>query len=178
MRIQTEEMHEYVSKRKFSSWIQDQMTDIYRVLGSLRTAHFEEHQFLRDLRETVLQERINVFTNSGDIVTIPQHATGVDFAFAVNPDHLSYLQAIRVNGNLREATYPLHEGDVIELVLAKSNGGNIPTLWIEKVKSVDAREQMRASLGQTPMEEQILAGSQISTKSCRKENCRVGGCFV
>lgn len=168
LRIQTEEMHEYVSKRKFSSWIPDQMTDIYRALGSLRTAHFEEHQFLRDLRETVLQERINVFTNSGDIVTLSQHATGVDFAFAVNPDHLSYLQAIRVNGNLREATYPLHEGDVIELVLAKSNGGNIPTLWIDKVKSVDARERMRASLGQTPMEEQILAGSQILDKELQK----------
>src|SRR3989338_956902 len=171
LRIQTNQMYEYVAKRKFSSWVPEEVTDIYSALGLLLKATFEEQQYLKDLRETILKERMNVFTSSGDVITLPQHATGVDFAFRVNPDHISYLQAIRVNGNLREATHILQEGDVVELVLAKNGAGTngtIPTIWVDKVKSVDAREKLRQSLGQSPFEDQVIAGSEILNQELQK----------
>lgn len=168
LRIQTQEMYEYVTKRKLSGWLTQRDNDVYKALSSLHKTSFDRGRYLQDLQETVLKERINVFTTSGEIVTLPQGATGVDFAYAMNPDHLSYLMGVRVNGELYEATRVIGDGDTVELVLLEHGKSTQRTLWLEKVKSVEARGELQKSLRHAPKEKRQEEGRVLLELECRK----------
>ncbi len=167
LRIQTAAMYEYAAQRKISSWIGKKDTDLYAALRAVHGDVIGEEHYLRHLKDSILTERINIFTTSGEIVSLPEGATGVDFVFAVNPDHLSYLAGIRVNGHLREASHTLQDGDTVELVLLQRGNGK-QTMWVEKVKSIATRQHLEKSLQQSPREQQMEEGKNILQRECRK----------
>lgn len=176
LRIQTEQMEEYASRRKLSSWMLDRENDVYRALSGLHLGGngngngnaAESANYMRDLRDTVLKERINVFTTSGDIFTLPYNATGVDFAYAVNPGDLSYMSGIKINGELKEPTHTLREGDTVEVVVLFNGAEDMRSSWVDKVKSVEAREQLQKDLQKSPHDEQVETGTILMLDECRK----------
>lgn len=169
LRIQTKEMYEYTTKRKMSSWMKNGGDSSFSsVLASLSRMPFEQNQFLSDLKSNVLAGRINIFTTSGEVLNLPMDATGIDFAFALNPDHIVYLAGIRINGDAREATAILKEGDTVELVLLDAANPALRGRWAEKTKSVEAREALRENLSQSPREHQEGEGKSILELECRK----------
>lgn len=160
LRIQTQKMYDYSSRRKMSSWAVERDNDVYKALSSLHSVSYDKENYLTDLKDTVLKKRINVFTVNGEIITLPQGATGVDFAFTLNPDHMSYLAGIRVNEELREATYVLNDGDTVQLILLGNETNGQKNIWIEKVKSVEAREELKKSLQTVAKNERQEQGRQ------------------
>ncbi len=177
LRIQTEEMLEYASRRKLSEWAADRSNDVYKALGSLHAVSFDKEKYLTDLDQTVLKKRINVFTPTGEIITLPQGATGIDFAFTVNPDHMPYLAGIRVNGDLKEAAYVLNDGDTVALELVRNGGRQPKSMWIEKVKSIEVRENLKKSLKHRPKKERYEDGKRLFESECRKYKLPVGILF-
>ncbi len=162
LRIQTQEMFDFAERRKISAWVDDKNSDIYTALSALGKAVFDRQQYITDLKTAVL-ERMNVFTTAGEIITLPRGATGVDFAFMVNPDYLFSLNGVRVNGEVKEATYELHDGDTVEMVLYESGSGSAErrVMWVEKVKSLEARDSLRQSLEGQGQEDQKSAGKLL-----------------
>ena len=169
LRIQTQVMNEHTMHRKISSWKIEEQEDIYQSLSSLHASpQTDQEEYLRDLKQTVLTERIHVFTTSGDIFSLPKEATGVDFAFAVNPDALSYLSAVRVNGEVLEATYGLKEGDTVELILLENGKNDLQTMWVDRVKTVEARQKLKCSLNHSPKNKKREQGMKILEHECQK----------
>ncbi len=168
LRIQTRAMYEFSTKRKMSSWATTGDTHFATVLASLSKSPSNQEQFLSDLRSNVLAGRINVFTTSGEVINLPKDATGIDFAFALNPDHVGYLGGIRLNGEMREATVVLNEGDTVEPVLFDANSPAIRAQWLEKAKSVEAREALKENLSADPRERQHRTGRILIEQECRK----------
>ena len=151
LRIQTKSMHDYSTRRKLSDWAVDPESNLQAALSALNMANTDEKQYLDDLKSTVLAKRINIFTTMGEIVSLPSGSTGVDFAYAVNPGCLRYLEAMWVNGERVEATHPLKDGDTAEPILlqdkkATNGNGHNKVMWLNKVQSVEAREGLKKSL--------------------------------
>lgn len=169
LRIQTNAMNEHSTNRKVSSWLTDEQSNVYTALSGLHTAPISDNgDYVQDLKQTVLSRPIHVFTTSGGIFSMPKDSTGVDFAFAVNPDNLSYLAGIRIDGELLEATHLLHDGDTVDLVLTKNGQSELHTMWIDKVKSVEAREKIKHSLRQPPKQRRQKQGWQILKQEFQK----------
>ena len=167
LRIQTRQMHEYATRRKFS-WLEEKGHDVYKALGSLHSGPFDKDQYLTDLKQTVLSERINIFTASGDIITLPNGATGVDFAFAMNPDNISSLVGVRVNGELHEATFALQDGDQVDLALVDRGNGDLQTMWLEKVKSIETKASLKRSLRSNPKQQSESQGFDLLAGELQK----------
>ncbi|MDD5739705.1 MAG: HD domain-containing protein [Candidatus Peribacteraceae bacterium] len=169
LRIQTAVIHEYSFKRKISSWESENGGDVYHALSALHAFTLNDQQYLQNLQQTVLAERINVFTGAGEIVTLPAGATGVDFAFEIDPDNIRYLAGIRVDGGeVSEATRILNEGETVELVLLNGEKIDRRTVWVEKVKSVRARERLRQTLRHHPKAERRKDGANLLKAECAK----------
>jgi GTP pyrophosphokinase len=177
VRIQTREMYEYTARRKISDWIWDEESDVYRALSSLHKPTYEREQYLRDLKDSVLVERIHVFTTAGELVSLPKDATGIDFAFALNPSHLSSLAGIRVNGESRDATATLQEGDTVELVLLPNARSPVRAGWVQKTKSIAAREQMKDTLRLAPKVKREREGQSLLEFEFRKRRLPVWWLF-
>lgn len=167
LRIQNKKMFEHANYRKVSSWLLSKGNDMYSALSSLHRPAYDQDRYLSDLHNTVLAERINVFTTSGEVISLPRESTGIDFAFALHPDDISSLSGIEVNGEFYEATRVLQDGDTIELVL---NGGrpDMRPLWVEKAKSVALRETLKESIRQEPREQRKSQGIALLDFECRK----------
>ncbi len=167
LRIQTKAMFDFVQNRKMSSWLSD-ASPLSRTLSSLTQLPFHHDQFLSDLKTNVLADRMNIFTTAGDVVSLPQGATGIDLAFAINPDTIKYLAAVRVNGEVREVTTSLFDGDTVEPVLYDDENPAMRTTWVEKARSVEAREALKENLSSMPIDQQSAEGYSVLTLECRK----------
>lgn len=153
LRIQTRFMYEHANKRRMLDWVLDPDGNTKSALSVLKMARDDSEQYMQALQSTVLERRINLFTASGGVMVLPAGSTGVDFALAVNPDHIRYLESIRVNGHSAEATKTLTDGDTVELVLANEKSGNaFKHLWLNKAKSYSAQQRIRTSLKHTKIE--------------------------
>jgi GTP diphosphokinase / guanosine-3',5'-bis(diphosphate) 3'-diphosphatase len=181
VRVQTQAMQEYASMRKYSSWINDKKNELYRALDSLHrrfhpsacSVSGEEHEeYVSELKENVLKEKMSIFTPAGDIVTLPRGSNGIDLAFAINPDFLQNLIAIRLHDEEVEATHVLHDGDTVELVLHDhlqhdSKTENV-VLWRQRAHTGDARDALREAAEKLPKDQLICDGQKIVQHECHK----------
>lgn len=168
LRIQTREMFDYATSRKMSSWMSSSDTQFRSTLASLSRAPSGNAQFMTDLKSNILAGRINVFTTSGEVLNLPKDATGIDFAFALNPGHIAHLAGVRINGDAREATAVLKEGDTVDLMLLDVANPALRVQWVDKAKSIEAREAVREELSLSPRAQQESEGRKLLELECRK----------
>jgi guanosine-3',5'-bis(diphosphate) 3'-pyrophosphohydrolase len=172
LRIQTQRMYEYSAKRKLSYWLREG-SDILEALQSLQHNGSEDNRrYAQDLQGSVLSERITVFTASGELITLPRGATGVDFAVAQNPDNVHYLEAVIINGQRYEAAQELHDGDIVELVLSTERIG-ARSRWLMRVKSPESRRALEQTLQSEDASVVAAQGRQILMAELRKHRASV-----
>jgi len=177
LRIQTRAMHEHTMRRKVTAWGDHEEKNVYQSLQHLHVAPADTpSQYLEDLKQGVLAKRINVFTSSGMVLSLPEGATGIDFAFASSPDQIPYLSGIRIDGELLDVTHVLKDGDTVELVW-QNQGAVLRMTWLEKVKSVAARERLRKSLKRAPPSRRKEYGSEILQMELQKRRLPIWPVF-
>ena len=79
----------------------------------------------------------------GKIVSLPAHATPVDFAYAVHTEVGHRTMGARVNGRLVPLDTTLDNGDTVEILTSKSDTAGPSRDWLSFVKSPKARNKIR-----------------------------------
>lgn len=101
-----------------------------------------------DLLDTIklnlFASELNVFTPKGDILTLPQGATVLDFAFAIHSMIGSHCIGGKVNHRLVPLSHRLANGDQIEILTSQSQ--NIQSDWMNYVTTGKARGRISAAL--------------------------------
>ena len=105
------------------------------------------------LIDRVNQDRIHVFTPKGDIISLPENSTPVDFAYAIHSQVGESIVNAKINGNIRPLDHPLKAGDIIEVISKKGRKPN--PLWLKFVKSRSARHKIRHYLNQIRHAEEL-----------------------
>ena len=72
-------------------------------------------------------DQVFVFTPKGRLVTLPQGAMPLDFAYAVHTDVGDTAVGVKINGEIRPLRTPLQNGDVVEVVRGKTRATPRPT---------------------------------------------------
>ncbi len=149
-----------------ASWVRavgesSNVDDFVAVAGALE----QPGGFTRVLRELVEHTAISVFSPKGQRLSLPLHATGLDFAFAIHTDLGLRAKAVRVNGVLREATAELSAGDIVEVipgevVLARPE-------WQTALRSPRSRAKLRIWLRDIARAEAIELGRRLLWESTR-----------
>lgn len=167
VRIQTKAMHEYATMRKMSTWVEDRENALAKVLHALSVRAEKPEEYLQDLKENVLRDMINVVTPSGEIVTLPRGASGIDLAAALDTSFLTHLAAVRVNGERREVTGELQDGDTVELLFSEGEGHR-EALWRQRAKTIAAKEDLRRMADGTSREKLEEEGRFLLFHECGK----------
>ncbi|MCA0402930.1 MAG: GTP diphosphokinase [Proteobacteria bacterium] len=66
-----------------------------------------------------LEDRIYVFTPSGDVLDLPQGVTPLDFAYHVHSQIGHRCRGAKINGTIMPLTYKLKTGDKVEILTGK-----------------------------------------------------------
>lgn len=98
--------------------------------------------FIEDLRDELNPKDIYVFTPKGDIISLPQGSTVLDFAFRIHTDIGLRCKSARVNDRIVPLRTELRSGDRIEIV---THGEPRPSpVWLRYLRSQGARQKVRA----------------------------------
>ncbi|MDD4158015.1 MAG: RelA/SpoT family protein [Proteiniphilum sp.] len=100
--------------------------------------------FLDTVKMNLFSSEIFVFTPKGEIKTLPQGATALDFAYTIHTRIGDHCLGAKVNHTLVPLSQKLHSGDQIEILTSQSV--NPQPEWINFVTTAKARTKIEASL--------------------------------
>ena len=108
-----------------------------------------------DLLDTIklnlFASELNVFTPKGEIITLPQGATVLDFAFAIHSMIGSHCMGAKVNHRLVPMSHKLKNGDQVEILTSRTQ--TIQPEWMNYVTTGKARGRISAALRKVAREQ-------------------------
>ncbi len=126
---------------KFVHWVRD-------VLDNPRPDAATE--FVKDFQLNLYQDEIYVFTPQGELRTLPQGATPIDFAFDIHSEIGERAMAAKINGKMAPLRQKLEIGDQVEIITG--NKINLNPDWINDVVTHKAKSRIRQYIKQQERE--------------------------
>ncbi|MFE1593039.1 RelA/SpoT family protein [Nocardia sp. NPDC058705] len=124
-------------------------------------------EFLELLRFDLSVPEIFVFSPKGDVITLPQKSTPVDFAYAVHTEVGHKCVGARVNGRLVPLERQLENGEVIEVFTSKAQNAGPSPDWQKFVVSPRAKARIRQWFANERRDEALEGGKRAISKEIR-----------
>ena len=125
-------------------------------------------EFMETLKVDLFASQVFVFTPHGDVLDLPAGSTPLDFAFKIHTDVGCKCVGAKVNGKMVTIDYPLHSGDIVEIVTSANAAG--PSIdWLKIVKSSTAKAKIRQYLNRQNSGSDISKGKDALEKFVRKK---------
>ena len=125
-------------------------------------------EFLDSLRFEINSSEVYVFTPKGEVVSLPQGSTPIDFAYTIHTEVGHTTIGARVNGRLVPLESALANGDVVEIFTSKAQNAGPSRDWLMFVKSPRARNKIRHYFTRERREESIENGREALARQLRK----------
>ena len=152
VQIRSQRMHEiaekgYAAHFKYKHGKQDERgleVWLNRLREVLEQPNSDAVDFVKDFRLNLYASEIFVFTPEGDLKSLPQGATPVDFAFHIHTEIGMHTRGAKINGKIVPLSYRLRSGDQVEIITSEKSFPN-PS-WLDYVITSRARSRIRSFL--------------------------------
>lgn len=150
VQIRTDRMHELAEHGLAAHWKyktgeQDE-SELDKWLSEIKEIleHPEKDamEFLDTFKLNLFAQEVFVFTPKGEIKTMPQGATALDFAFLLHSELGEHCIGAKVNHTLVPLSYELKGGDQVEILTSSSQ--HPQENWLDYVTTAKAQSCLRA----------------------------------
>ncbi|MDR2085700.1 MAG: RelA/SpoT family protein, partial [Dysgonamonadaceae bacterium] len=100
--------------------------------------------FLDTIKLNLYSSEIFVFTPKGEIKTLPQNATALDFAYEIHTNVGEHCIGAKVNHRLAPLSHKLSSGDQVEILTSRSHTPKQE--WLQFVTTAKAKTKIESSL--------------------------------
>ncbi len=135
--------YRYKDIRNFENELDPWIEQIRELLQSTDTDAFE---FLDDFKLNLFSSEINVFTPKGDMFSLPQGATVIDFAYEIHSDLGNKCIGAKINMNLVPISHVLDNGDQIEILTSENQSPKLE--WLKFACTAKARNKIKDAFKQ------------------------------
>ncbi len=149
--IRTEEMDAEAEGGNAAHWLyKDRMSGDNEVVLWLRNQlkHLDESEdpirFVSDIEKSLPIDKIAIFTPAGNLVSLPENATLLDFAYAIHGDIGNQCVGGIVNGNKRPLNYLLQNRDEVRVDTERTQHPHAD--WLKFVVTTKAKNNIRRYL--------------------------------
>ena len=125
--------------------------------------------FLDTIKLNLFASEIFVFTPKGELKTMPQNSTALDFAFSLHTDIGSHCIGAKVNHKLVPLSHKLQSGDQVEILTSKSQ--RVQPQWEVFATTARARAKIAAILRKERKANQKI-GEELLNEFLKKEEIR------
>ncbi len=185
VQIRTERMDE-IANRGFASHYRykdittfenELETWIERIRDHLKNPDADAFEFLDDFKFNLYGTDINVFTPKGDMISMPQGSTIIDFAYEIHSDLGNKCIGGKINMKLVPISHVLQNGDQIEILTSKNQTPKLE--WLKFATSARARNKIKDAFkleknkhienGKNMIEQAMIkAGANLTSNNLRK----------
>ena len=117
----------------------------------------DHDEFIDALKIDMFQDETFVFTPKGDVVTLPQNANCIDFAYHIHSQVGHRMVGAKVNGKIVPIDRTLENGEIVEIITSSSSKGPSRN-WLNIVKTSEAKAKIRQWFKKERRAENIVEG--------------------
>lgn len=177
VQIRTREMHQeaeyglaahwkYKSGERSAADIDEKLLWISKLLESDENTR-DPDEFIHSFKTDIFHDETFVFTPKGDVISLPQGSTVIDFAYAIHSAVGNKMIGAKVNGAIVPIDKIPQNGDIIEILTSSSSKGPSRD-WLKIVKTGEARSKIRQWFKKEKRAENIVVGKAEVEKEIRK----------
>lgn len=126
----------------------------------------DAQEYLDDIKANLFDTEVYVFTPKGDLISLTQGATPVDFAYRIHTEVGNHCCGARANGRMVTLETPLKNGDIVEIMTQKNAHPSLD--WLNFVATTAARNRIRQWYKRSRREENVLRGREMLEKEMGK----------
>ena len=126
----------------------------------------DAQEYMESVKDNLFEDDVYVFTPDGDVISLAQGATPVDFAYRIHSEIGNHMKGARVNGRWSMLSKPLENGDIVEIVTQKNSRPSLD--WLNFVVSPTARNRIRQWYKRSHRDENIIRGRDLLEKEMGK----------
>ena len=169
VQIRTQRMHEIAEKGLAAHWkyktgFNEEETELDKWIRTIRETLQNPSpnaiDFLDTFKLNLFADEVFVFTPHGDIRTLPQGATVIDFAYLLHSELGDHCIGAKVNHKLQPLSYQLKGGDQVEILTSHTAHPALP--WLEWTTTARAQDRIKKYLRKQGMLSEQLAISQAA----------------
>jgi len=120
----------------------------------------------------VFRNHVYCFSPKGDVISLINGSTPIDFAYAIHSAVGNRMVGARVNGRIVTIDYILQTGDSVEILTSQNSAGPGRD-WLKLVKSSQARNKINQWFKQENKEENILKGKELLEREAKRRNLQI-----
>lgn len=167
VQIRTQAMHLYAEYGVAAHWRYKEggKTDpaFDQSIASLRRLlenRGDDPDLLEQFKAEIDSDRVFVLTPKGQILSLTQGATPLDFAYAIHSEVGHRCRGAKVNGRIVPLTYTLRSGEQVEIITARQGGPS--RNWLDPhlgyVHTSHARNKIKQYFSQENQEDKLRQG--------------------
>ncbi len=123
--------------------------------------------FYGALKIDLFQDETFVFTPKGAIITLPQNANCIDFAYKIHSEVGSHMIGAKVNGVIVPIDRKLNNGDIVEIITSSSSKGPSRD-WLNIALTSEAKTKIRQWFKKEKRPENIETGKNMIVSEMRR----------
>ncbi len=131
----------YKDSPSAESGLDEWLTKVREIITSHDTSALE---FVNNFKLNLFSDEIYVFTPTGEMISLPQGATALDFAFNLHTNLGAQCIGAKVNHKLVPLNYELHSGDQIEILTSKIQ--NPKEEWFDYLITARAKSRLKDAI--------------------------------
>ncbi len=178
VQFRTVEMHQHAEAGIASHWTYKEGRIANR--QEINQASFlrrmvELHQDARDSRDLLANlkgelsiRRIQVFTPKGDLRSLPEGSTPIDFAYAIHTQVGHHCVGAKVSGRIVPLRHVLENGDRVEILTRADHKPSRD--WLTIVKSASARSRIQTYIREEERTHAIAMGREHLEREARSHS--------
>ena len=177
VQIRTRQMHEeaeygiaahwkYKTGEKSESNIDEKLRWIAKLLESDENTR-DPDEFMRSFKTDIIHDETFVFTPKGDVISLPQNSTVIDFAYAIHSAVGNKMIGAKVNGVIVPIDKAPQNGDIVEVITSQASKGPSRD-WLKIVKTAEARTKIRQWFKKERKAENIIVGKTEVERELKK----------
>ena len=117
-------------------------------------------------------DNVYCFTPQGDVKTLPNGSTTIDFAYSVHSAVGNKMVGARVNGKLVTIDYQIKNGDRIEIITSQNSQGPSRD-WLSIVKSTQAKNKINQWFKKELKEDNIIRGKELLAQYAKTKGYKI-----
>lgn len=176
IQIRTKEMHKTAEYGIAAHWKykegNTQKNDLDSKLSWVRQLLEDEKnatpgEFISNLKIDLFSDEVFVFTPKGDVISLPQGSTPIDFAFAIHSAIGCKMTGAKINGKIMPLDTELQNGDIVDIITSSNTAGPSQD-WLKIAKTSQAKNKILSWTKKINREEYLSKGKEIMEKELKK----------
>ncbi|MBP0000268.1 MAG: bifunctional (p)ppGpp synthetase/guanosine-3',5'-bis(diphosphate) 3'-pyrophosphohydrolase [Cyanobacteria bacterium SID2] len=126
----------------------------------------DAQEYLDSIKDNLFEDDVYVFTPNGDVISLKQGATPIDFAYRIHTEVGNHCAGAKVDGRIVPLDSLLINGSIVEIITQKNSHPSLD--WLNFVVTPSARNRIRQWYKRSHRDENVARGREMLEKELGK----------